>query len=145
MGNRDFPSQNQPCMSGRALRSRPWGRWEVGSQARGVPEAERGTFRGTFRGSVTSHDVERYSMVGTEDHPLDSATVTTLDRSVPAEQRGQKPAGSERGHGLLESQEHERTSPEFCRCTTSGAWVTFFLSLRLHSVMSSPCRTSFLP
>lgn len=99
---------------------------KVGNQARGVPEAKREKFQGG-KGPVTSHAVERYSMVGTEDHPLDSATVTTLDRSVPAEQRGQKPVGSECGYGLLESQEDEPTSPEFCRCTTSGAWVTFFI------------------
>lgn len=101
----------------------PWRK--VGNQARGVPEAKREKFR-EGRGSVTSHAVERCSVLGTEDCPLDSAMVTTLDRSVPTEQRGQKPVGSECGH-QLEGQGDERTSPEFCCCTTSGAWATFFV------------------
>lgn len=110
----------------------PWGR--VGKQARGVPEAKREKFQGG-RGSVMSYAVERWNVVGTEECLLDSAMVTILDISVPAEQGGQKPVGSEWGRGLLESQEDPLTSPEFSHCMISCAWITFFLCLPLHGVM----------
>lgn len=73
-----------------------------------------------------SYAVERWNVVGTEECLRDSATVTILDISVPAEQGGQKPVGSEWERGLLESQEDPLTSPEFSHCTISCAWITFF-------------------